>query len=233
MGVKMKIILQFYKNTFVLISIFLAFLNLGISQSKIPNLFFYFSLGYQSIDLRNLNSKLNYYNLPELATDYVPVGVGFFGFEQDDFLVGIEGFLMRGVTQSNSKFKTNLNAKYILLNLGYCLASKNSLFIIPIVGIGGNFLSIKIYEKNISNFDDVMANPKRGAILNQETLMINLSLELFYFSKPNVLGINIGYTKHGEYREWELYDYQIDGSPQAGITGFYIKLIYGFAVNFK
>lgn len=222
-------------KTFKLVLIVLFFLfrygNCQIADLKFVG---YFSLGYQRIDLKNLNTKLSLNNLPELQNDYVSVGVGFNGIVQDDFFIGVEGGLINGLNQGNKFYGLNFNADYILLNFGYPIYSNLSFYLIPVAGIGGSWLSLKIFEKNVSDFDAVISNPRIGANLNQESLLINLGLEIFsYHLKPYILGINFGYKKHIEYRGWNLYDYEISGSPQAGLTGFYLKFIFGLNLSPK
>ncbi len=210
-----------------------VFINAGYGQAKSSGGFGYFSTGFQRIDFTELDRVLTQYNYPKLNKNMISFGGAGFAMI-NGFLMGGEGHGMMGSEISNNNYMLSVNAGYGLFNLGYSIYSKRRLLIFSGLGFGGGALEIRIKEKQISDFDDIIHNPKRGSVLNLGGLMFNLGFNLIYSLIGEndgygglLIGVSVGYTHFIKLGNWELFDSEIPGGPVAGISGLYLRLSVG------
>ncbi len=220
------------------ISIVLIFLTLSfnqvIGQSKKTGGEGYFMVGMQKIDVKNLNSLLRLYNYPVLDEYYTFIGGGGYGII-NNFVIGGEGQGLIGTEVSNQNYKLNLNAGYGMFNMGYVIYNHSGLKLFPLIGFGAGGIDLRINEKASLDFTDVLNNPKRGSSLSLAGLMINLGVNgsyVFNFNKDKndggvLMGISVGYTYFLKLGNWTLFENDISGGPNVGISGFYIRFNIG------
>ena len=83
-------------------------------------------------------------------------------------------------TNTNGNFKTSLTAGYGFFDIGYVLHSKGGLTIYPLIGLGAGGVSLQIAESAVPTFNDVLANPKRGARLSTGGFLVSFSMGVNY-----------------------------------------------------
>lgn len=222
----------------ILTTLFLIFTILsvnGISKDKKSGGMGFFATGYQMIDIKELNSRLKLFGLPQFDKSYVSLGGGGFGI-LNNFVIGGEGHGLVGSDLSNQSYQTNLTAGYGLFDMGYLIYSSNGLKIFPIIGFGGGGIDLRINEKNLVDFDQVLNNPKKGSVLSVAGLMLNFGLNLFYNLNLSgdeerlgglSFGLNLGYTHFLQLGNWSLFETEIAGGPKVGLSGFYIRFTIG------
>lgn len=228
--------LNLFRKIFISLIMIITIFNVnGVSQNKRSGGMGFFATGYQVIDINKLNSRLKLFGLPQFDKNYVTLGGGGFGI-LNNFVVGGEGHGLVGSDLSNQFYQTNLTAGYGLFDMGYLIHYSDGLKIFPVVGFGGGGIDLRINEKNIVDFDQVLNNPKKGSILSIAGLMLNFGLNLFY--KLNLggddekagglsFGLSLGYTHFLQLGNWSLFDTEIAGGPNVGLTGFYIRFTLG------
>ncbi len=230
----MKHFYSFHK-IFLMILILSILYNEGISQSKKSGGMGYFATGYQTINIKDLNTKLRNFGLPEFDNNYVSLGGGGFGIV-NNFIIGGEGHGLISADLSNQYYQTNLMAGYGLFDMGYLIYSSNGLKIFPLIGFGGGGIDVRISEKTLVDFDSVLSNPKRGSVLSTAGLILNFGLNFNYQlnlsedeNNPGGLsiGVNLGYTHFFQIGNWTLFDTEIAGGPNVGLSGFYVRFTIG------
>lgn len=213
---------------------FVIFFNQAISQSKTSGGEGYFMVGMQKIDVKNLNSLLRLNNYPSLDESYTSVGGGGYGIV-NNFVIGGEGHGLIGTEVSNQNYKVNLTAGYGMFNIGYVIYNNYGLKIFPLVGFGAGGIDLRINEKTSLDFTDVLNNPKRGSSLSMAGLMLNIGVNGGYIVNFNeekneggvLIGITVGYTHFLKLGNWTLFENDISGGPNIGISGFYVRFNIG------
>lgn len=223
---------KIFFNAFLIFSILCI---QGISQQKSVGGIGYFSTGYQTIDIKDLNSKLKSLGYPEFDKSYTSIGGGGFGVI-NDFVIGGEGYGLISSDLSNQFYQNNLTAGYGLFDVGYLVYSSDNLIAFPLIGFGAGGIDLRINEKSLVDFDSVLINPKRGSVLSIAGLMFNFGFNVLYrinlsedVNKPGGLsiGLNFGYTHFLQMGNWTLFDTEIANGPRAGLSGFYIRFSIG------
>jgi hypothetical protein len=111
-----------------------------------------------------------------------------------------------------------------------------------LVGIGCGSLSLRVTEKSSADFEDVLADPKRGSLLTSGGFLLELAVGADFFVKtkthPNgagglLLGIQAGYSLAPGWGRWTMPDLDIAGGPKLGMTGFYVRLLFGGSRRFS
>lgn len=218
----------------IFILFFSFFFNQAISQTKTSGGEGYFMVGMQKIDVKNLNSLLRVYDYPVLDESYTSIGGGGYGLV-NNFVIGGEGHGLIGSEVSNQNYKVNLTAGYGMFNIGYLLHNDSGLKIFPLVGFGGGGIELRINEKASLDFTDVLSNPKRGSSLSLGGLMLNVGLNGNYVINFNeeksfggiLIGLSAGYTYFLKLGNWTLFESDISGGPDIGISGFYLRFNIG------
>ncbi|MGB9772167.1 MAG: hypothetical protein ACPLX7_09395 [Candidatus Kapaibacteriota bacterium] len=191
--------------------------------------------GIQILNISNLNSKLQDKNYPKLSSSFTSFGGGGHAFIAN-FVVGGEGHGLFGKDVTNDKYTLNMSAGYGIFDLGYVIISKAGFNLYPIVGIGGSGLSLKITERTIPTFDEILDNPKGHLELSSGSLLLHFAVGLDYIvsfgsdgdSRGGVLlGLRAGFTYTPVAGDWEMGDVKIAGGPETGVTGAYIRLLVG------
>ncbi|MCD4737126.1 MAG: hypothetical protein K8R53_13865, partial [Bacteroidales bacterium] len=116
--------------------------------------------------------------------------------------------------------------------------TKNGI-IYPMLGIGGGGLTLSITDrkKHPVNFDDLLADPARESYLSTANFLLNFSIGSDFFSLSDkesgswaagfLAGIKIGYVWNFGMNNWYYGDDKLSDSPNAGISGPYIRITLG------
>jgi hypothetical protein len=202
-----------------------------------------FMLGVQWLDLSELNSELRANGFKSFnAYDFSYGGAGY-GIIGNRLLIGGEG---HGFSQekSNSTYLQSLSGGFGFFDVGYIVVQRWGFQLYPMIGIGGGGLSMRLTERAVLDFDDIVTDPKREALLSVGSFMLQGAVGLDYMLKLGVMpemseggmlfGIRVGYTYSVTKTDWDMGDINISGGPDIGISGFYIRFIvggYGFETH--
>lgn len=197
----------------------------------------YFMIGYAGFELESINTQFKNKGYPELANgSFTFGGGGHFVFK--NFIFGGEGHGTTGSNASNANYNLNLSVGYGFFNLGFILYHNPTVNIYPILGLGGGGATIAITEKNKypKNFDDLLNDPARESYITNNGFLINFSIGADYIisgiktkttSGGWLVGVKAGYILNASGNDWSFNDENIAGSPNAGISGPYVRLTFG------
>lgn len=208
--------------------------------------FGYFMMGSQMFsDISSLNSEMLVRGYPEISNSGISIGGGGHAVV-DRVIIGGEGSGILTKKSGNSNFSVDYSYGYGCFDLGYVVYNSKSIFVYPMLGIGGGGMTLSIFEKTLPSFGDVLDNPKRGVVITTGGLLLNFSLGLDYLLKVEdsyesrnvekrgvggfVVGIRTGYILSVVKSDWSLpNEVVLSNSPQVGLDGFYIKVLIGFS----
>lgn len=199
----------------------------------------FFMVGWQQLDLDELNDRMAPNGFPSLSEDLVSLGGGFWRWKTR-FLIGGEGHVLLGPdrTTSDGTFKTRMSGGHGQLDLGYSIYTADRLTVTPMVGLGGGSVSVDLIERSSPVFDDVVGDPRRGAHLSASGFRIDLSVAVDVRLTRRVkdddsedgfaIGLRTGYAVSPGGWDWKLNDEtDVPGGPQIGISGPYVRVMLG------
>ena len=197
----------------------------------------YFAIGNAWLNIDNLNSKLENAGYNKLSNTFNTFGLGAFVSLPNRLLLGVEGYGMFDKSVTSGAFKTRLMSGAGFFDIGYMAYTNEAVSIYPILGIGGMGHQLEIAETGVSNFNSVLANPRRESLLTAGGFALNLSVGgdvLINFAKNQsrkqglALGIRAGYIYMPWDVDWELAENTLSNSPSSSLSGFYINFTIGF-----
>ncbi len=197
----------------------------------------YSIFGNSTIDIANLNSKLESNGYTKLSESYFCVGGGGHSIINKRWIIGGEAYSLLGDESTGADFKASTYIFQGFANIGYIIFSKKGLSVYPLLGLGGGSMKLTFSEKNASySFDEVLTDPKREATLTAGGFLINLALGLDYYIKLGeneeghgglLLGLRAGYTLAPSKGGWGMNDVELSGSPDVFMTGPFVRIIFG------
>ena len=197
----------------------------------------YSVFGFSTIDISNLNTKLESKGYTALPESYFCVGGGGHSIINKRWIIGGEAYSLLGDESTGADFKASTYIFQGFANFGYIIFSKKGLSVYPLLGLGGGSMKLTLSEKGASySFDDVLTDPKRGATLTAGGFLINLALGLDYYLKLGeneeghggfLLGLRAGYTLAPSKGGWGMNDVELSGSPEIAMTGPFVRIILG------
>jgi hypothetical protein len=226
----------------VVVAVSILFANISQGQEITPATkegggMGYSMLGRSTIDIKDLNTKLESKGYSKISDNFFSVGGGGHGIINNRLIIGGEGHGLLGEEVTSGNYKNSLNIGYGFFDLGYIVYSIKDLRVYPLLGLGGGGMNLKIAEKLTSlSFDNVLDNPKRNVELSTSGFLLNLALGIDYLLKFGedekgragmILGLRAGYTLSPFKGGWEMDEIEISGAPEIGITGPYIRLMIG------
>jgi len=195
----------------------------------------YFLLSFGKLDLGSLNSRLKAKNFPEFKESFVSLGGGGHAII-GNLIIGGEGEGHIITETTADALKNSLEVGYGFFDIGYVLLSSKNLQVYPLLGIGGGGIGLKIIEKGISDFDQILDNPKRMSTISTGGLLMQFCLGADYLLSFNgdedasgglVFGIRIGYKFTPVKSGWSMESLEISNGPDLGITGPFIRIMFG------
>lgn len=196
----------------------------------------YIMFGANIASLRNLNMFLDNMSLPTTGESFLSYGLGGHVIH-NKLVVGLE--IVKSSEKNGSgmnDFSTSLSFRYIAVNLGYLMHSKNGLMLYPYGGLGLGRLTLRLTENNIVSINDITAF-QRSSESYVKTLIANLGFALDFFYKYNskkkgqnnlVVGLRAGYLFSPHRFSWRVNHIQVDDGINQGINGPYIRIVVGF-----
>jgi hypothetical protein len=198
----------------------------------------FFQVGYLRMDVDDLNGSLAGAGLPSLDRNYLTLGGGGYG-SRGRFLIGGEGHALLGRKETTTGGARQLTADggYGLFRVGYLAVSAGPLDVYPLFGIGGGGTSLKIAERSVPTFDEVLTDPERSATMSAAVFLLDLAAAVSYRVTMGeregrvggiLLGIQAGYTFAPAQSAWTLDGINdVADGPDFGIEGPYVRIAIG------
>jgi hypothetical protein len=199
----------------------------------------FLSVGWQQLDLGELNPRLAAAGYPTFDESRLSVGGGAYIY-RDRVVLGAEGHAVvgPGETTADGIHRTRLTGGVGTVHLGYSIVHTPRVRIHPMIGLGGAGATLDIVDRTAPSFDDVLARPGRNARLVSGALMLDASLgstvRLTDSARPRggrggiVLGVRAGYGFAPFAGEWRMENgNHVAGGPEVTLAGPYIRAMVG------
>lgn len=198
----------------------------------------YLMIGGNQLDIDPLNERLLSQNNFTFSDQFFSIGGGFHRIKNERWLFGFEGHFLANEEQEfaaqNVDYKASLMAAYGFFDMGYILVSSGGLDIYPLIGFGGGGSWLQIGKKN---FNDILEDPVRNAQLTSGAFLLNFAVGADYLFKSKefkeheagfVMGFRAGYTYTPWDGAWWTDNISVEGGPDTGLTGAYVRFMIGF-----
>ena len=197
----------------------------------------YSMFGWGTLDIGALNSRLERKGYSSMSDNFFSVGGGGHGIINNKVILGGEGHGLLGEEVTSGNYKNSVYVGYGFFNVGYIVYSKKQLRLYPLLGLGGGGMNLKIREKPVSlSFDDVLNDPERSVELSTGGFLLSFAVGMDYLlilgedeegKGGLVFGLRAGYNLSPFESGWEMDEIEISGAPEMGITGPFIRLMFG------
>jgi hypothetical protein len=205
--------------------------TLGISR-RLDGLFYSISYGWQGTRMGQLNNAMQALNFPTFDEVGVSIGIGIYK-TFGAFMAGGEGALAFFHESNTAIYDGSLSSGLGFAQIGYRIISSSSVLLYPLVGIGGGVTNLSIAEKAPNqSFNQVMSGTGRSVDISTGNVMINLSLNLNYFTREVTIsgfhfGVTAGYYFALPSQGWYTFNDNVVGGPGFDLSGPYLKLRFG------
>ena len=197
----------------------------------------YSMFGRGTLDIDALNSRLERKGYSSVSESFFTTGGGGHWIFSNKLIIGGEIHTLLGDDATSGNYRSSVSVSYGFFDVGYSIYSRRQLSLSPFVGVGGGVMNLKIREKPTPlSFDDVLDNPERSVELWTGGLLLSFAVGLDYLLTLSedeegrgglVFGVRAGYTLSPFKNGWVMDDVELSGSPEMGITGPFIRLIFG------
>ena len=201
----------------------------------------YASVGGLRLGLDDLNGSMNNQRYSQFSGAFVEKG-GFGHILINKIILGGGGYALSRKDATRADTTAILSGGVGLFHVGYVFLSKGSLKSYAMVGIGGGSLSLQATEKSSADFEEVLADPKRGSLLTTGGFLLELAVGADFFVKTKthrngagglLFGVQAGYSLAPGWGKWTMPDLDTAGGPKLGLTGFYVRLFFGGSRRFS
>lgn len=189
-----------------------------------------FGIRFQHYDFKNLNSSFKSNGLPEITENIVSFSGGGLAYI-DHLIIGGTGASYQLLDKDNGTYKTTVSGGVGFFNVGYMLVNKSNFMFYPILGIGGSTMRIEIYENNKVDFAQLLSNPKKGTIIQNEQFVLDLGFQGNLFltkQKTFGIGLKLGYQVAPTESKWSDSNGTITNGPVTNADGIYTQLQFCF-----
>lgn len=195
----------------------------------------YFMFGVHFLDIDDLNTRLASLGYAKFPTHFYTIGGGAHGILESGIVIGGEGHALLSQKETTGTFKTALGGGYGFFNVGYVVYQQNDFTVYPLLGIGGGSVTMKITDSEAPLFDEVIGDPKRSTELSTGGFLLDMAVGLDYLFQVGederdggiMIGLRAGYTFSPSDSDWEMNGNEINGGPDFGVTGPYVRLMIG------
>ncbi len=193
--------------------------------------------GTNRLDIEDLNTSLKNNGYTKFSTNFFCVGGGGHGLINDKWIIGGEGQTLLGEDKVRGNYKSSIYAASGFVNLGYIVYELSGLKVYPLIGIGAGGLNFSISQDlNSLSFNEILDDPERSVQISTSEFLIQVSLGVDYLltlaqdedgQGGLVFGLRAGYCLSPFQSDWMMGDLQISGAPETGMTGPYIRFMFG------
>jgi len=189
-----------------------------------------FGIRFQHYDFKNLNASFKSNGLPEINENIVSFSGGGLAYI-DRLIIGGNGASFKLSAKDNGTYKSNVSGGVGFFNIGYLLYNKPKFMIYPLLGIGGSSMKIEIYENSKTDFAQLITNPKKGTVIENEQFLLDLGVQSNLFltkHKMFGIGIKVGYQFTPLESDWFDANGTLTNSPATNADGIYTQLQFCF-----
>jgi hypothetical protein len=199
-----------------------------------------FSIGSQWLDLSQLNSDLSANGFATFNDPTLSLGFESYYATKRKLLFGFE-FQLFWQEATNSTYIQKLNGYWGFVNLGYSLfprsRSVEGFHLYPIFGLGVSRNRLRLTERAVLDFDDIITNPQNESFLTKWDFLIQAALGADFtvgFTEIDngggggfMLGVRVGYQHSVTDSNWKMSNLDIAGNPGMSMSGFYLRFVIG------
>lgn len=197
-----------------------------------------FSIGAQWLDISDLNALLSANGFATFNEPTLTLGFESYYAMKKRFLFGGE-FQLFWQEATNATYVQKLNGYWGFLNFGYSMFSRpaEGFHLYPLVGLGVSRNRLRLTERAVLDFSDIVADPKRESYLTKWDFILQASLGVDYTLGFNMeekdrgggfmLGIRAGYQHSATDSNWNISSLDISGDPGMSMSGFFLRFVIG------
>lgn len=198
----------------------------------------YFSGGMLRIATGELDDRLATLGYPGFGQTAYTLGVGGYRTLSNGVMLGFEGQGLVVGEQTHDGGDVGLSGGYAALAFGYAVELSPRVRLYPRIGVGAGGFALELEsEEDAVDFDDVLVNPTmtpwmRKPLLSRDGLVVDLGggAEFLPGGRSGLLlGLRVGYLLAPWDSEWDNYERDAIGGPEASIAGPYVRLTTGGA----
>jgi hypothetical protein len=195
-----------------------------------------FLIGWSQLDLDELNSTLEAAGYSPFSGSSMSLGGGLSVFINRWWvsLSGLYNFAEEG-SGAGGDLATSLSSSSLSVQGGYVVFASGGLRLFPLIGVGADFLRLKISDAVTTSFSEVLADPT-GSQLKLELFLFELGLgadfvtPMWLWFAPITLGARGGYRSAFSDDRWTLDDgSELSGGPKLEREGPFVQLQIGLA----
>jgi hypothetical protein len=200
----------------------------------------YFMIGWSALDLQPLNDALVVGGYPAITEDFLSLGGGGHAV-LGRLVLGAQGhgYLPQSedAALALGNYRTEVVAGAGFVDLGFLLWSRGGASFTPLVGLGGGGIQLDIRELSAPTFGQVLAQPGRRSTLTTGGFLIDLGASFDWILDRGrvhgvghggpLVGLRAGWVLSPFTGQWELNGQDIAGGPELGLTGPYLRFMFG------
>jgi len=222
------------KNLFMLITLSMLVTGNIMAQESSKETFGgagFFGFRINNYDLSSINSSLKANNIPEVNEAFFGYGGGGHAYI-GRLVIGGQGYGFQTPEKNNGTYRSNFSGGVGFFDVGYVLLNSKKILLYPLVGFGGGSYTINIYDPASTDFNSLLANPRRGTQLRTEQFILDLGLQanLFIFqTKFFSVGVKGGYQLSPVEASWTDANGTLANGPEFSANALYgqINLTFG------
>ena len=194
--------------------------------------------GMSRIATGELDDRLAAHGYPAFGQTAYTLGVGGYRILSNGVMLGFEGHGFGVGEEDHDGNEVELGGGYATLAVGYAIELSPRVRVYPRIGIGAGGLALEIESADDTvGFDDVLTNPTpvpwvRDPLLSRDGMVVDLGGGAEFLpggrSGP-LLGVRLGYLLAPWNSDWDSWERDAIGGPDASIAGPYIRLMVGGA----
>lgn len=188
----------------------------------------YFSGGLQIVETDELNRLLDAQGLPTFDEEHLTAGLGL-DRRSGRWLVGAEAALLLAEEETGGGFDRSLGGRFGLLQGGYVFPLVGGLRVYPLAGVGWSDLDFTTSRDGTVPFDDLVEGPGPGSEVSTGGLILQPGLGVDLVGGGLTVGVRGGYTFAPGEAEWDAQDVTVEGGPDIGLEGAFLRATVGFS----
>lgn len=188
----------------------------------------FFSAGVQTVDVDELNGRLDARGLPTFDDRPVTLGVGL-DQQSGPWLLGAEAVMMLAEEETADGFERSLDGRFALIEAGYVVPLGGGIRVYPLAGVGLSDLDFTTSREGSVPFDGLLEGPGPGSEVTTGGFVLQPGVGVDLVSGGVTVGVRGGWMFSPGEAEWEASDVTVEGGPDAGIEGMFLRASIGFS----
>lgn len=184
----------------------------------------YLLQGFRNQNFSQIDNQLESFGFNATKKTQQFSGAGGYGW-MGNFKIGGEGNYFRNQNQQNNQ-NTVLNGFGGNIYTAYLINPKSKIHILPLIGVGGESLSISAYQNNnVTTFSQALEQPQ-NLHLTTGSFYFKTALQVEYKAKKSVIGFQLGYQL-ASHQQWQINERSFSDAPSDNLSALCIQLIIG------